>query len=73
MINFEQLEAKVAALGAVIANIKKDYADMLALIADLQSVVLGTEIQAKIDAITAQIDLRLAELNEADGSFPKPV
>lgn len=73
MINFEQLEAKVAALGAVIANIKKDYADMLALIADLQSVVLGTEIQAKIDAITAQIDLRLAELNEADVSFPKPV
>lgn len=70
MISFEKLDAKITALTGVIANVKDDYAGMLAQIAELKVFVDGSGAQAKVDELEAKVTAALDSLSVADAEFP---
>jgi hypothetical protein len=69
MLNIDALTAKVDAIALVVPGMQADYANLKAEIDALRDLVDPTA-QAKIDALTAKLDVAFVALKALDDSVP---
>ena len=71
MADISRLEAKIAAIEAVVPKIQGDYQALFDLIQQLRDQIDNPQLQADIDALEARLNGTLLSLTALDESVPE--